>query len=79
MSINIPYLKHIQGGGSMEAFREVSIRYTTHMCVVITDTNDAQTNQALDRLVNEYNVPRECIAVKAAEIDDFEPIKGAGV
>ena len=79
MSINIPYLKYIQGGGSMEAFREVSLRYTTHMCVVITDTNDAQTNQAVDRLVNEYNVPREYIAVKAAEIDDFEPINGAGV
>ena len=77
--IDIPYIKSVQGGGSMEGFREVSRKYKKMLCVVITDTNDAQTNQAKSRLLNEYGCDAAYIATKKNEIEKFSPINGGGI
>lgn len=69
---DIAYIKELQGGGSTEGYRHISGIYKEKMCIVITDTSNAQIMQAKDRLINDHGIDPDFIAVKHKEIDSYD-------
>lgn len=68
---DIAYIKELQGGGSTEGYRHISGIYKEKLCIVITDTSNAQIMQAKDRLINDHAIDPDFIAVKHKEIYSY--------
>jgi hypothetical protein len=69
---DVAYIKEIQGGGSTEGYRYISSIYKEKMCIVITDTSNAQIRQAEDRLINDHGIDPNYIAIKYANIYAYD-------